>query len=454
MNDKFETNKKTISRDHGYIVLYQRSDQKNPRWQTRIKIDRATGYTITSTRQLDFIKARRFAEDLYESLYDKYRATGSTQLKTFKTVVDLWLKHIKDKDVDPKKIQDFKSRLYNYPVVHWSDKFIDQIQEADLVRFIEWRKTAGRKRARTSLATIKRDIVPLKQVFNYAFGKRYISQRLVFDRIPVKANPRPAFTEGEWGEVVKNLNSWVLAVKNSNQRHYRDRMYLRFYVLVLGSSGVRPGIEASSITWNSIEYEYFPIKETHAWVIKVSGKTGKRSLVADGNINTAIVELKNFRAAEAKKKKIEFNENEPIFCHEDGTSIQSFGKGFTSFLSHYNLLKDDAGDDRTPYSLRHTYATRLIDYGVSHWDIAKNMGTSVALLEKTYVHGNYKKYGANVLNVIPKNDHMHSVGESFPIITPTPIVTLTPTSAPTPVLSPTPVTSLAPVHVFNPHTRG
>jgi len=439
MTDKFETNKINIIRDHGYIVLYQRSDHKNPKWQTRIKIDHSKGYSRASTKTLDIDKARRFAEDLYESLYDKYRATGSTQLRSFKAVVDLWLAHIEDQGMDPEKIQEHKNRLYNYPVIHWSGKYIDQIQAPDLVRFVAWRKTAGRKKAQTSLATIKRDIVPLKQVFNYAFGEKFISEPLSFKRMPVPTNPRPVFHEDEWNQVVSKIGSWVLAVKDSNQRHYRDRMYLGFYIQILGYSGIRPGKEASSITWNSLNYEHFRNKAAHAWVIYVqSGKSGKRAVVGDTNLNQTIRELKQFRLAETQRRKIDFNDDEPIFCHEDGTAIQSFGKGFTSFLTHYGLLKDDAGDCRIPYSLRHTYATRLIDYGVNHWDIARNMGTSVALLEKTYVHGNYKKYGANVLNAIPQDNRMSAANTSFPFETPTPIVTLTPTPIPTPTPTPTP----------------
>jgi integrase len=50
------------------------------------------------------------------------------------------------------------------------------------------------------------------------------------------------------------------------------------------------------------------------------------------------------------------------------------------------LLKDKAtGQNRTQYSLRHTYATlSLTDGGMDVHTLAKQMGTSVGMIEKHY----------------------------------------------------------------------
>jgi integrase len=39
-----------------------------------------------------------------------------------------------------------------------------------------------------------------------------------------------------------------------------------------------------------------------------------------------------------------------------------------------------------PYSLHHTYVTECLNAGVQEYHVAKNMGTSVAMLEKHYGH--------------------------------------------------------------------
>ena len=48
------------------------------------------------------------------------------------------------------------------------------------------------------------------------------------------------------------------------------------------------------------------------------------------------------------------------------------------------LLKDTSGKNRTLYSLRHTYATLALRAGISIHTIARQMGTSVLMLEKHY----------------------------------------------------------------------
>ena len=50
------------------------------------------------------------------------------------------------------------------------------------------------------------------------------------------------------------------------------------------------------------------------------------------------------------------------------------------------LLKDDFGNQRVLYSLRHTYASRRRYEGMSFDDLSVQMGTSVKMLEEHYSH--------------------------------------------------------------------
>jgi hypothetical protein len=71
------------------------------------------------------------------------------------------------------------------------------------------------------------------------------------------------------------------------------------------------------------------------------------------------------------------NLEEPIFCHPNGRPIGSFKKGFEQALNEAGVLRGSDGKKRVPYSLRHTYATMRISEGVSVFQLAANMGTSV-----------------------------------------------------------------------------
>ena len=78
------------------------------------------------------------------------------------------------------------------------------------------------------------------------------------------------------------------------------------------------------------------------------------------------------------------NLEEPIFCHPNGRPIGSFKKGFEQALNEAGVLRGSDGKKRVPYSLRHTYATMRISEGVSVFQLAANMGTSVEMIESFY----------------------------------------------------------------------
>ena len=66
--------------------------------------------------------------------------------------------------------------------------------------------------------------------------------------------------------------------------------------------------------------------------------------------------------------------------------IGSFKKGFETVLKEAGIEHDRYGEKRTIYSLRHTYATFQLQDGVNHYALARNMGTSVKMLEQFYGH--------------------------------------------------------------------
>jgi integrase len=91
----------------------------------------------------------------------------------------------------------------------------------------------------------------------------------------------------------------------------------------------------------------------------------------------------DLREAELGKKP---DNDDYVFCNRDGTPVGSFKKSFESLLKAAGVETDSHGNRRTIYSLRHTYATFRLQEGVHQFILAKNMGTSTAMLEKHYGH--------------------------------------------------------------------
>jgi integrase len=119
-------------------------------------------------------------------------------------------------------------------------------------------------------------------------------------------------------------------------------------------------------------------------ILHVSGKTGIREVVSrTGDILTYFERIWELRCNELGKKP---DKTEPVFCHKDGKTIGSFKKGFSALVSEASVEFDRNGDRRTIYSLRHTYATFRLHEGVNHYVLARNMGTSVKMLDQHYGH--------------------------------------------------------------------
>ena len=66
---------------------------------------------------------------------------------------------------------------------------------------------------------------------------------------------------------------------------------------------------------------------------------------------------------------------------------------FARLLIDADLRYDRSGKSRSLYSLRHTYATfRLAYRNVDYRRLAKQMGTSVGMIERHYAHDEPERY--------------------------------------------------------------
>jgi len=75
-----------------------------------------------------------------------------------------------------------------------------------------------------------------------------------------------------------------------------------------------------------------------------------------------------------------------VFAHKDGRPIRSFKKSFNSLIDASGVAFDSAGNRRTIYSLRHTYATFRLEEGTDVYTLARNMGTATNMIERFYGH--------------------------------------------------------------------
>ncbi len=122
----------------------------------------------------------------------------------------------------------------------------------------------------------------------------------------------------------------------------------------------------------------------------VDGKTGRRDLIARHSVEDY---LKRIQSRFPDLAKYDFDEllkkqvDEYVFRLSSGKRTNNLNQSFRQFLRHNKLLEDKHGDTRTLYSLRHTYATlALVGSNIGIHDLARQMGTSVGMIEQHYSH--------------------------------------------------------------------
>ena len=101
-------------------------------------------------------------------------------------------------------------------------------------------------------------------------------------------------------------------------------------------------------------------------------------------------------------------------CHKDGRQIGSLRKSFDSLGDFAGVAYSSKGEKRSIYSLRHTYATFRLEE-VSVYFVAKNMGTSVAMIERFHRQTRTKEQAqALVKNAARPSATKDSQSKSYP----------------------------------------
>ena len=391
---KFEKNQVDVNGD-GKIILYQRPDVvSNPKWQCRISVSGSTGYKRFSTKETEQSKAERVSLEKYEELYFKVKRGGSLRGMSFSSVFNEW----KTSFLSSSDGTDFKVAQVRQVEILGLSFFkttpIDEITEKDTFEMMEYLKSLPVKSK--SLTADTDDLQPntirqyrtsMNHIFKYAKTKGYIESVPEIPAPSAKPNPRPDFSKQDWKILTDYMRKWVdsntkgdRGLNGLDHKRHRERYYLQHWILIMGNTGIRVG-EMRNVRW--IDLDKVQISgDDERLLFAVDGKTGKRGVIANIGVERYVRRLWEFRSEELGHEP---KMNEPIFCHPNGKTVGSYMKGFIQLLEECDLRVSKDGGNRTPYSLRHTYATMRINE-VPVYQLAVNMGTSVEMIEKYYSH--------------------------------------------------------------------
>ncbi len=383
-------NEKLAHARGGEVVLYKRGD--STRWQARFKLKDLKWHRVATKHQ-----NLQYAAEVACEAYDRARFLFAENIpissKRFDVAADLAVEEMRRQlaaDVGKSVYNDYITVITKYLIPYFGKYNINTIGYEELQAFGAWReKLMGRKPVASTVTT---HISAMNRVYDVAIERGWIAQQQVpkIKNTGAKGTAREAFSKSEYASLTSYMVKWC--EKGHTDKTKQMRQLLRDYVLILANTGMRHGTEAANLKWKDVAF----IKKADEYYLQmtVSGKRGRRSLIARHQTEVYLERLYKRQPHLAKfatlEKLLEKKINEPVFKLASGEVTKNLAGTFRVLMKESGLDKDrEVKQKRTLYSLRHTYAHEvLMKERMDVYTLAKQMGTSVKMIEQHYGHLN------------------------------------------------------------------
>jgi integrase len=383
-------NEKLAHARGGEVVLYKRGD--STRWQARFKLKDLKWHRV-ATKHINIQYAAEVACEAYDRARFLFAENIPISSKRFDVAADLAVEEMRRQlaaDVGKSVYNDYITVITKYLIPYFGKYNINTIGYEELQAFGAWReKLMGRKPVASTVTT---HISAMNRVYDVAIERGWIAQQQVpkIKNTGAKGTAREAFSKSEYASLTSYMVKWC--EKGHTDKTKQMRQLLRDYVLILANTGMRHGTEAANLKWKDVAF--IKKADEHYLQMTVSGKRGRRSLIARHQTEVYLERLFKRQPHLAKfatlEKLLEKKINEPVFKLASGEVTKNLAGTFRVLMKESGLDKDrEVKQKRTLYSLRHTYAHEvLMKERMDVYTLAKQMGTSVKMIEQHYGHLN------------------------------------------------------------------
>lgn len=374
---------KAIKLLDGALTLYKRP--QSHLWQCRFKLSNDKWHSA-STGADDLLEARQNAIVLYETVRIKIDAGMALTEKTFGQLAIEEMANMRRIASGKRGERNFKDYLFiwqKYLIPFFGKYKVGDITQELVADFEDWRIAQMGRNAK--LITKKHHALAYNRVIALAKEQGQIAQNRVIPALNItgeRSQARPAFTQEELEQLYAYFPIWQ---RNVHHRHPGEvRVLCAAYIKFLVNTGIRHSTESLPLRWKHLQWHY--IADKRYLRIWVSGKTGQRYLIARNMVIETLEELMQWQ----KRPYVNLDEiidaklDKLIFTLPSGEMPHLLENIFRHLMIKSGLLKNGAGQNRTLYSLRHTYATQALASGVDIHTLARQMGTSVLMIERHY----------------------------------------------------------------------
>ncbi|MFD3306597.1 tyrosine-type recombinase/integrase [Alteromonas macleodii] len=376
---------KQLARQDIDDTLYVFLQDNSKKWYARFQL--FGKWHCKSTRQTDKDEAVAAARLLRMEWKIKAEAGVLTQSKRFRDVAEEAINRMKNELANKNGKQSYKdyiNALNKYHIPFFDRTYITSINQDKISEFNSWRKRkvkAEQKKDELAKSTILNHNAAMQRVFAEAVRNKWMTVH----QIPVLSSQgasgvrRAAFTPDEYERIVAKLGELI---QNSRKQVTRDiRQLLYVYMEFALHSGIRPGTELDTLTWDDIQLESHEHK-TRFFVTVRRGKTVKHTGIRQVVCKQGIFDAIHLMTILRPNRKA----NDLFFTLPNGEETKELSRTFTKILEDCDL-KDSPHGKRSLYSLRHTYITwELIAQSVSIDVLARQCGTSIQMIEQHYSH--------------------------------------------------------------------
>lgn len=240
-------------------------------------------------------------------------------------------------------------------------------------------------------ASIRTEMSIFRSIMAYAASKKFINDSQIFNgRLPLAKVRREEFTPEEYRHLHTFARKWVKQASTERSKWSRTVAYN--FVLIMCNTGMRPP-EAKNLRWRDVAIRKDDQGRTLV-ILHVRGKGKFRDLVAAGNVAEYLERIRSVSLATGL--------DDFVFTTDKGNPTSTLYESLIETLLEKSELRVSAsGKLRSTYCFRHTYATFRLTEGVDVYFLAKQMGTSVKMIEDHYGHITPVKNAARILQGLP-----------------------------------------------------
>ena len=366
--------------EDGRLTIFKRSGI----FYARIRLA-SQKYFWHSLKTTDVETAIRAGRKLLYQVEERAEVGLPPKSKFFSAIIDDYVR-FRERDHHQGRTSDGMLRQIIRVAKFWREYAgampIEAINDKVMRDFIPWRRDYYSKfnklprnaRLHPTDKTLQWDVMLGKAVIRWAQeqGLRGKQSLPTVTFTPKKKRVRPAFEIPEYRRLWRTMYKRIKDAKDERTR--RSRELLRDYVLILANSGMRVG-EANNLRIRDV-IPFRDDKGRSNYRFIVRGKTGERDVIPRSAIANRLDKFLTKRSGETP--------NNFLFAMSDGSKVITLIDQFKAALKEAGIQKNSFGEKYSLYSLRHFYAVMALRNGIGVFEVARNMGTSVQMIQQYY----------------------------------------------------------------------